>query len=525
MTISEEPVSEKPIVIAPDDEQNRLLVARTHPADWRNPTAPTIYNMVAIGGGTAGIITALAAAGLGGKSALVEKHLLGGDCLNFGCVPSKALIASAHAVYNASHGSDLGIHLAGEVRVDFAAVMQRLRARRAAISEHDSAERFTKLGVDVHLGAAKFIAPDALEVGGQKLRFRRACIATGGRAAVPEIPGLKEVGYFTNETIFSLTELPPRLLVIGGGPIGCELAQAFARLGSSVTIVQRGARLLPADEPDASAIVANQFAQEHISVCTNVEVASVARTDRGITVLLRTSGQQRDAKQQSSSYSSSLEVVVDKILIAAGRQPNVENLGLEVAGVNYSKRGIEVTDFLQTSNSRIYAAGDVIGKQLFTHAADAMSRAVVQNAFFFGRKRLSTMIIPRCTYTDPEVASIGLTEHEAREKNIPITTYREELARNDRANLEGETAGFALVHCAKGTGTVLGATIVARNAGNMVGELSLLMTKKLSIGTLASVVHCYPTQVEMLKRLGDQYNKTRLTPSVAWLLRTILRWR
>lgn len=515
MMPSENP-REHSVVIEPRDEHNQLLVARTHPPAWKNPSAKPVYNMVAIGGGTAGIIAALGAAGLGATSALVEKHLLGGDCLNFGCVPSKALLASAQAAYDVRHTAHLGVNLRGEVQVDFAAVMQRLRARRAAISEHDSAERFTKLGVDVHLGGAKFTSPETIEVGGQTLRFRRACIATGGRAAIPEIAGLRDVGYLTNETVFSLTELPQRLLVVGGGPIGCELAQAFARLGSRVTIVQRPDRLLPHDEPDASAIVAQQFAKESITVYTACEVARTSQQHGAIEVELKFAGGQAAGPQK---------IVVDKILIAAGRQPNVADLGLEVAGVKYTSRGIEVNDFLQTSNPKIYASGDVIGRQLFTHAADAMSRAVLQNAFFLGSKRLSQLVIPRCTYTDPEIASIGLTASQLSEKNIPFTSYREEITRNDRAALEGDTQGFALVHCAKGTGKVLGATIVARNAGDMIGELSLLVTQKLPLGTLASVVHCYPTQIEMLKRLGDQFNKTRLTPSVAWLLKSILRWR
>ncbi|MGI8977757.1 MAG: mercuric reductase [Pirellulaceae bacterium] len=504
----------------PADAHNAELLANAHPPDWTNPTPTGPYNLVAIGGGTAGIISALGTAGLGGKAALIERHLLGGDCLNYGCVPSKALIRAARDV-RGRESLAREIFQMEELRSPktpdpFCAAMERMRRLRARISHHDSAERFTGLGVDVFLGDARFTGTDTLEVAGQKLTFKRCVIATGARAAKPDVPGLEEAGYLTNETVFSLTALPRRLIVIGGGPIGCELAQAFRRFGSEVHLVNRGSRLLPKDDPAAAEVVAKQFAREGISLHLNAKMLRAQTSPSGKELVI-------------SENSQKQTLVADAILVAVGRAPNVEGLGLEEAGVKYSGRGVEVDDFLQTSNRRIYAAGDIIGKQQFTHAADAMARICIQNAFFslafFGRKRLSKLVIPWTTYTDPEVAHVGLTPAAAAEQGIEITTYREELSRVDRAILDGEEEGFAVIHCRKGASQVVGGTIVASHAGEMIGELSLLMTRRLPLSALAGTIHCYPTQAEVLKRIGDQYNKSRLTPRVAGLLKSILQWR
>jgi pyruvate/2-oxoglutarate dehydrogenase complex dihydrolipoamide dehydrogenase (E3) component len=492
-----------PPKLLPADAHNAELLANAHPPGWTNPTPGGTYDLVAIGGGTAGIISALGAAGLGGKAALVERHLLGGDCLNYGCVPSKAIIRAARALSESERGS-------------FTFAMERMRQLRARISHHDSAQRFTSLGVDVFLADARFTGPASLEVAGQKLKFKRCVIATGARAARPDIPGLQAAGYLTNETVFSLTELPRRLIVIGGGPVGCELAQAFRRFGSSVDLVTRGIRLLPKDDPAAAEVIEKQFAREGIVLHPNAKTLRAQTSAGGKELVIAKDGQE-------------VTLTGDAILVAVGRSPNVEGLGLEEANVEYGPRGVEVDDFLQTSNRRVFAAGDIIGSHQFTHAADAMARLCIQNAFFstafFGRKRLSKLVIPWTTYTSPEVAHVGLTPAMAAEQGIEITSYREELSRVDRAILDGEEAGFAVIHCRRGTGNVLGGTIVAAHAGELIGELCLLITRRQPLSALAATIHCYPTQAEVLKRLGDQYNKSRLTPRVAGLLSAILRWR
>jgi pyruvate/2-oxoglutarate dehydrogenase complex dihydrolipoamide dehydrogenase (E3) component len=512
------------IDLLPRDEHNARLVANTHPPDWNNPTAKPLYDLVVIGGGTAGLVSAAGTAGLGGKVALVERHLLGGDCLNYGCVPSKAILRAARSAYEVQRASEFGIPANGRheptdgaepAHVDFAAIMSRMRRLRAGISHHDSAQRFASLGVDVFLGQARFTGQQSVEVDGQTLRFKRCIIATGARAARPEIPGLADVGYLTNETVFSLTELPRRIIVIGGGPIGCELAQAFRRFGSQVTLVQRGPRLLPKDEPEAAAVVAAQFAREQIKVICNARPLRAVGTATIKRLVVEAAGEQQTFE-------------ADAILVAAGRTPNVEGLEIASAGVESISRGVVVNDFLQTANPRIFAAGDIAGSYQFTHAADAMARLCIQNAFFslgpFGKKRLSKLVVPWTTFTDPEVAHVGLTAAAAKEQGLAIDTFREELRRVDRAILDSEDEGFAVIHTRRGTTEVVGCTIVGSHAGEMIGEISLLMTAGLALSSLARTIHCYPTQVEVLKRLGDQYNKSRLTPRAAWLLRTLIGW-
>jgi pyruvate/2-oxoglutarate dehydrogenase complex dihydrolipoamide dehydrogenase (E3) component len=488
------------------------LVANVHPPDWRPPIPAPRYNLVVIGGGTAGLVTAAGAAGLGARVALIERHLLGGDCLNVGCVPSKCVIRSSRVVGDLRVAASLGVRLPGAVEVDFGAVMERMRGVRARISHHDSARRFSGLGVDVFFGDGRFTGRDTVEVNGASLRFKKAVIATGARARHPMIPGLAEAGFLTNETVFELTERPRRLAVIGAGPIGCELAQAFRRLGSEVTLFHTGGHILNREDTGAAEIVQRAFIDEGIRLVLGAKLARVERAAAGKVL-------------HAETPAGPVSVIVDEILVGAGRVPNVDGLGLEAVSVAYdSREGVTVDDRLQTSNPRIYAAGDVCMAAKFTHAADFAARTVIQNALFLGRKKLSALTIPWCTYTDPEIAHVGLHEHQAAKRGIALDTYVRPFSEVDRAMADGEEEGFVKVHVRKGTDKIVGATIVARHAGEMIGELSLAITAGIGLGRLASVIHPYPTQAEAIRQVGDMYNRTRLTPKVKRLFAAWLRW-
>src|SRR6266567_4531589 len=489
------------VLVRPPDTHNARLVSYLHPPDWQNPTPAPSYNLVVIGAGTAGLVTAAGAAGLGAKVALIEKHLLGGDCLNVGCVPSKAVIRCSRATFDANEAGRFGVRVGAPAQADFPAVMERMRKLRADLSPHDSAERFAKLGVDVFLGEAHFAGPDTVHVAGQTLRFKRAVIATGARAVEPPIPGLAEADYLTNETVFSLTQCPARLAVIGGGPIGCELAQAFQRLGSQVSLLHKNAHLLDREDMEAAALAQKAFRREGVVVGLNAKIIRVERN--GGHKLVRYEAQ---GKEET--------IAVDEILAGAGRAPNVEGLNLEAVGVQYDPRkGVLVNDRLQTTNPRIYAVGDVCLSWKFTHAADFSARIVIQNALFLGRKKASALTMPWCTYTDPEIAHVGLYERDARERGIEVDTYVREFKEVDRAVLDDEEEGFVKFHVRRGRDEILGATIVARHAGEMISEVSVAMAARLGLGKLAAVIHPYPTQAEALRQCGDAYNRTRLTPA------------
>jgi pyruvate/2-oxoglutarate dehydrogenase complex dihydrolipoamide dehydrogenase (E3) component len=498
--------------VLPKDEHNQRLLNNVHPADWKNPTPSGKYNLVAIGAGTAGLISAIGTAGLGGKVALIERHLMGGDCLNVGCVPSKALIRPARLASEMRNAAQFGLSPSEVGAANFPNVMERLRRIRADISDNDSAQRYTDKGVDVFIGEARFTGPNTVEVGGQEIRFKKAVITTGARAVHPNIPGLAEAGYLTNETIFSLTELPEHLIVVGGGPIGCELAQSFRRLSSQVTIIEK-MRFLPREDPEASAILAETFKREGIDVQLASTVKNV-RSEGGVKIVtIEQLGQER-------------EVVGDRIMVGLGRAPNVENIGLETAGVEFDPRtGIKVDDHLRTANPNIFAAGDCCMQYKFTHAADAAAQIVIQNALFGGKKKLSALNMSWCTYTHPEIAHVGLYAHEADEQGIATDSYTFEMAENDRAIAEGEAEGFVKVTVKKGTDKILGATIVAAHAGEMISEISVAMAAGMGLGKIGGVIHPYPTQSEAIKRVAGLYNQTRLTPTVAKLMKKWLAWQ
>jgi len=498
--------------VEPFDQFNQELVANVHPAGWVNPEPRARYHLVVIGAGTAGLVTASIAAGLGARVALVEHYLMGGDCLNVGCVPSKGIIGAARSWQAATESR----HRFGGPAVsgpgDFSEVMARMRRLRAGLSRVDSAPRYRDLGVDVFLGEGRFTGRDAVMVGGQTLRFRRAVIATGARPAVPAIPGLETTGYLTNETIFGLTKLPRRLMIIGAGPIGCELAQAFARFGSAVTVIDKGAHILPREDADAARIVERGMESHGVRL---LHAASVVRAEAR--------GGERVIHVQIAGRTE--EIAGDELLVATGRVPNVEDLGLEAAGVTYSRHGVGVNDRLRTSNPHIFAVGDICSKYQFTHNADATARLVVANALFFGLGggKVSSLVMPWATYTTPEVAHVGMTAADATAAGIRVRTITVPLHDVDRAVLDGQEDGFLRVHLKEGTDRILGATLVAGHAGEMIGEIALAITAGVGLGKIGSTIHPYPTQAEVFRKAADAWRRTKLTPGAKRAFKTFFR--
>ena len=483
-------------------------IENVRPPGWRNPTPKPEYDLVVVGAGTGGLITSLIASSLGARVALIERHRMGGDCLNVGCVPSKALIGGARGIHAAREASALGLAVDPADHGDFAQVMARLRAIRTRISREDSAERYAgEFGIDVFFGEARFAGNGRITLGDERLAYRKAVIATGARATAPPIPGLAEAGFLDNENVFELRLRPQRLAVIGAGPIGCELAQAFRRLGSEVILLEQMGRVLIREDADAAAIVQRSLAREGIELVfgCRVERVEAAGGEKRIHV--------------SGPGDARRELAVDEILIGAGRAPNVEGLGLETVGVAFdSRKGIRVDDTLQTTNGRIFAVGDVCMDWKFTHAADAAAKIAVQNALFsvgrIGRKKLSALVMPWCTYTSPELAHVGLTPAEAEARGIAIDTYQVDLSENNRAVIDGEAEGFVKVHVRRGKDAIVGATIVAAHAGDLITQLTLAIERGIGLGAFTSVIYPYPTQGEVIKRAAGAYTRTRLSPAV-----------
>jgi pyruvate/2-oxoglutarate dehydrogenase complex dihydrolipoamide dehydrogenase (E3) component len=437
-------------------------------------------------------VTAIAAAGLGAKVALIERHAMGGDCLNVGCVPSKTLLAAA---------------MRG---LSFSEAMRKVRAVRAEIAQHDSVERYVKAGVDVFLGEASFVGPHEVHVNDAALITRKTVIATGARSFVPPLPGLRELSPLTNETVFDLVLQPRRLAVLGGGAVGCELAQAFARLGTHVDLIELERQVLPKEDEDAARLVADALTRDGVSLHLGVRVASASRVRDGKALILE----------------NGRRIEADDVLVAVGRQRNVESLRLENAGVRFNQRsGIQVNSRLRSSHPDIYAAGDVCGQYQFTHAADAHARIVVRNALFLGRARADRLVIPWCTYTKPEVAHAGATSRELEKAGRHHDRYRVEFGDLDRGRTDDAADGYAEVLTDKGSDRVIGATIVGKDAGEQIAPLVLMMSSGIGLGRLGSLVLAYPTRSEYLRRLADAYNRTRLTARTAstlkwWLSRT-----
>jgi pyruvate/2-oxoglutarate dehydrogenase complex dihydrolipoamide dehydrogenase (E3) component len=497
--------------VLPEDKYNQKLMNNVHPANWENPEPKDRYNLVVIGAGTAGLVSAIGAAGLGGRVALIERHLMGGDCLNVGCVPSKALIRSARAAAEIKNAKVFGIE-APEAKVDFPAVMERVRRIRAQISSNDSAPRYRDLGVDMFIGEGKFAGPDTIIVGDKTLKFKKAVIATGARAIEPKIPGLAEAGFLTNETVFSLTEQPKRLAVIGAGPIGCELAQTFQNLGTQVVLLHNKGHILDREDADAAEIVQKAFVRDGVQLIFDMKIVKVEKKEHSKLLTYEQNGKQE-------------QVEVDEILVGAGRAPNVEGLNLETMKIQYdARKGVQVNDQLQTSNPRVYAVGDVAMAYKFTHAADAAAKLLIQNTLFGGKKKLSSLTVPWATYTHPEIAHVGLYPDQAKAKGLEIETWVRDLKEVDRAIADGEDEGFVKIHTKKGSDEIVGATIVASHAGDMISEISVAMAAKFGLGSLYYVIHPYPTQAEAIKQTAGKYMHTKLTPFVKKLFAKWLAW-
>ena len=511
--------------IAPLDEHNTQLLNCVHPLKWTNPAPTSRYNLVVVGAGAAGLVSAVGAAGVGAKVAIIERNLLGGDCLNVGCVPSKALLKCAKVAAQFRRAAEYGMVVSGPVKVDFPAIMRRMRRLRASIAPHDSAKRLTDANIDVFFGTGAFVSKTQIEVNGRTLEFHRAVIATGGSPFVPDIPGLKSVPFLTNHTVFNLTKLPRVLAVVGTGPIGCELAQAFARFGSQVHMFLRGDDILRKEEPEARAAVRASLEADGVvfhkrTVYKSVRLAPESKSQSGA-----------DASQgieihTTGSDKKDAKLVVSALLVAAGRRPNVSSAALEKAGVEYDPiRGITVNDNLRTTNHRVYACGDCASKYQFTHMADFMARAVIKNALFFGRERVSGLLIPWATYTDPEVAHVGLYARDLDEAKIPFDEFKKEFQDNDRCIVDGDTVGYVKILCKKGSDEILGATVVGSHAGNMISEITVAMQNKVGLASVSKVIHPYPTAAEAIRQCGDLYNRTKLTKNAARVLRAVLKFR
>ncbi len=478
--------------LSPQDAYNDATIAQGHPADWKNPAGGT-YDLVVIGGGPAGLVAALTAASGGKRVALAENRLTGGTCVNFGCTPSKALIRCARAVHESGRAHDFGYSTNGAPQVDFPAVMERVRRMRAMSSKLDSVENLARAGVDVYLGTARFESERSVRVGDAELCFERAVIAAGGRPVPPDIAGLSQADYLTNETVFSLTELPRKLVVLGGGPLGTELAQAFRRLGSEVDLVSSSERLLPKDEPEVSSLLARRFEREGILVHLGFRGTRVA-----------------DHRLELAGPTGRRILDYDALLVGVGRRADLDGLDLGLASVRAGRRGVVTDAFLRTTNPRIFSAGDASFDDKYTHAAMATARLCVANAFSTILRPASELVIPHCTYTDPEVAHVGRT---ADGDGSAIEAHRIDLGLVERAYIDGEEDGFAALYTVGGGDRIVGATLVSAHAGETITELTLAIMKGVSLRELAETVHCYPTQAEAFQRIASNWVKAH--PSAA----------
>ncbi len=453
------------------------------------------YDLTVIGGGSAGLTIASGAASFGARVALIEKDRMGGDCLNWGCVPTKTLIHSALVAATVRQSEKYGIKTYG-VEVDFPAVMGRMRQVVKKIAEHDSPDRFRSMGVDVLLGQAEFQNANELRIGDQTISSKKIVIATGSHAAVPPIPGLSDTGFMTNVEALQLQVLPKSLAILGGGPIGLEFAQVFARLGASVTVIEMFPQLLPREDAEAAEIAQRSLANEGIHFVLGSKVVRAKKGECGKVVVV-----EQDGKQ--------VEVPCEEIFVATGRRPNVEIPGLQNIGVEVEKTGIVVDSHLRTSIPYIYSAGDVKGGLQFTHVAGYEGKVVVRNALFPLKQRVDYRVVPWTIYTDPEIAHVGLTEQEAKDRHGQVHIYTSPFCDVDRAVIDGQDEGFVKVVADK-KGQIIGAHVVGDHAGDLIQELVFAMHHSIPIGKISEVIHAYPTKVEGLRKAADVYWKERL---------------
>lgn len=517
-------------VIPPIDASNVKLLGNVHPVPWENPPVKPMYNLVVIGGGAAGLVSAIGSASVGAKVALIEGHLLGGDCTNFGCVPSKALIKSATVIHSARNGATFGLDVEGgdeAIKVNFARVMERLREVRAEISEFEAAKRLKSLGIDVFVGRGVFDSTSSIVVNEERLKFRKCIICSGGKAYVPNLQGLNQVPYLTNESLFNLTELPKSMLVVGGGPIGIEMAQSFQRFGTEVTVLIRGKKILDKEDLESALVVEATLRKDGIKIVTCAQNQRFEQLPDGRTAVhydekCKDSNHKSEGKEEKEEDTAHT-LIVEKVLIATGRRANVNGFGLETAGVRFTEQqGIEVDDNMRTSNPIIYAAGDCCSHYQFTHAADHMARICIVNALFFGGSKFSSLLIPWATFTEPEIAHVGLYPRDMDARRIPFDTYTKHFSDVDRAVCEGSTEGFVKIHVKKGTDKIIGATIVGEGAGDMISEICTLMHAKIGLAKLASIIHPYPTRADAIRQIGDEYNQKAMTPFMKKMLKAIL---
>ena len=456
------------------------------------------YDLVVIGGGTAGLVAAAGGASLGAKVALIERDKLGGECLYYGCVPTKALIKSAKVASLMRRAPEFGMKEVS-VEVDFQAVMARMRRVIGKAGEPDSPERFRKLGVEVFLGEeARFVEPKVISVGDRMLRSRAVILATGSHGKPPPVDGLDEVGYVDHVSVLELEELPRSMVVIGSGPIGSEFSQMLARLGCRVEMLSSSPNPLPKEDPEVSAALRGYLEADGVNFHGDFRAESA-----------RMEGGEKVVTAKNKTNGEEIEVRAEGILVAAGRAPSVAGLNLEGVGVALGENGVKVDERLMTTAEDVYASGDVTGKLLFTHAAEYQSRTALSNALFPIKRKIDYDAFPWTTFTDPEVARVGLTEEQAREKHGKINVFRSYFEDLDRALCDGETEGFVKMVTDK-RGGILGGHIIGPDAGNYIGEVVLAMKKGISIGDLAQTVHVYPTLSESVKKAGDAYYRERL---------------
>ncbi len=471
-------------------------------------------NMIVIGAGSGGLVSAYIAAAVKAKVTLIEKHKMGGDCLNTGCVPSKALIRSARFLAHTRRAQEFGIRSA-RVEYDFADVMERVNGVVQQVAPHDSVERYTALGVECLQGEARIVSPYEVEIDGRKLTTRSIVVATGARPFVPPIPGIEQIRYLTSDNLWELRELPERLVVLGGGPIGCELAQCFARFGSKVSVVEMAPRLLPREDPETSDLLADAFRDEGIDLWLDHKAV---RVEAG------------DGQQQMVCEREGREVIIgfDQLLVAVGRKPNTEGFGLQELGIDLKPNGsIETNDFLQTRYPNILACGDVVGPYQFTHTASHQAWYAAVNALFGGLKkfRVDYSVIPHATFTDPEVARVGLNVQEAQAQNIAFEETRFDLEELDRAIAEGETRGFVKVLTVPGKDKILGATIVGEQAGELIGEFITAMRQGLGLNKILGTIHIYPTLGEAAKYAAGNWKRGHVSENALKWLTRYHRWR